>query len=183
MDLAILLTASAAFVLFLILHVILFRCLTSQPANRVILSSFLLCIPAGIVLFAWLTWTKVRLDFSIWDVAFLGSVSLFIYGLLVLQYIAWLFGMGEAAVRIRLLIELESLPIRDATLEKIYEQYNAKKILSIRLMRLANAGHVLFDGKRYRIANRILLLEAYVIRMMKRLFGILPEASMQTDSK
>lgn len=103
----------------------------------------------------------------------LGSfTAAVVYSLLVLLYISLVFGMGEGAVRIRLLREINSRPSRSATLGEILQAYNAEKILEIRLERLVSAGHLRFDGRHYQLGNPILLLQGLANRFLKFLLGI-----------
>ena len=118
----------------------------------------------GLVLFK-------KLSFSPW----LGGLTgLIIYSLLVLLYLSLVFGMGEAAVRIRLLREIDAKPSRTATLAEICHAYNAEKILELRLGRLVSAGHLRFDGERYHLGNRILLIQGLATKLLKFLLGIKP---------
>lgn len=106
---------------------------------------------------------------QLWLVIFFSAI---VYVLLVLHYLVWVFGMGEAAIRIRLLRELERSETQSASLEEIKQNYNAEKILKSRLDRLVGAGHLAFDGKCYTLKSKILLIQIYVERIFKKLLGI-----------
>src|SRR3989338_2344915 len=146
MDIAVLLTAGANFILFLILHVVLLRLFVAQPAPQIIFLSIAVGFFFGLVFFFLVTPFFVVLPDSAPGVLYLVLISLVLYGLLVLQYIAWIFGMGEAAIRIRILLELEKHSTRGVSLKEIYQHYNGEQILKVRLARLVNSGHLTADG-------------------------------------
>ena len=98
--------------------------------------------------------------------------SVLIYICLVFHYLVWVFGMGEAAIRIRLLRELDRTPSKSVSLREICLHYNVDKILQSRLERLVSAGHLHFDGQYYSIRKKILLVQAQVEKMVKVLLGI-----------
>lgn len=142
------------------------------PAGQVVLSSFglgILLIPA-IYVFVGLQETATRQFDPALGVAF--GASLLIYSLLFFHYLAWVFGMGEAAMRIRLLRELEKIPSQSATLDEIYASYDAEKMLGIRLERLTGSGHLSFDGQYYSVNHRILLLQSWIMEAFQRLLGM-----------
>ena len=110
-------------------------------------------------------------SYSVWAMLFFSGLSSGLYGLLVFHYIAWIFGMGEAAIRIRLLDELDRMPGGSANLDEIYERYNAEMIFRTRLSRLVNAGHLAYDGSAYRIRSRVLFVQSAISNGLKRLLG------------
>lgn len=172
MDFFIILTSFSNFALFLFLHAALLRRYLTQPASAMILLSFIV----GFIetLFSYTVFSFVFLfpeGYSLPAVLLGGSVSCFLYTLLVFHYIAWVFGMGEAAIRIRLLFELAKHPVKGLSLEDFYERYNAESILSVRLARLVNAGHISLEGDIYKIKNRILLFQVFLNNLMKSLLG------------
>lgn len=173
MDLAVILTALSGFILFLILHIVCLRIMRTQAASKMIVLSIILGFIGGIVFYgAGLMIWILPAGYSV-PAAVLGAlIAFFIYVFLIFHYIAWIFGMGEAAIRIRLLFEIEKFQSGGATLEGVYEHYNAKKILSTRLSRLLNAGHIAHEGTRYEIRNRALLFQIYLSRLLKSLMGL-----------
>ena len=172
METAVLLTAGTSFALFLILHILLLRLWVSQLAPRIIFLSLSIGFLFGPLFFFLVMPSLVTFPNSTPAVLLLVFLSMFLYGMLVLQYIAWIFGMGEAAIRIRILLELQKRSSKGASLDEIYEHYNAEQILKVRLSRLVNAGHLTEAGDRYQLKKRILVVEAFVIRMLKSWMGI-----------
>lgn len=142
------------------------------PAGKVVLFSFGLGILLilAIYVFVGLQETAARPIYEALGAALCGS--LLIYSLLFFHYLAWVFGMGEAAMRIRLLRELEKAPSQSATLNQIYASYDAEKMLQIRLERLTGSGHLSFDGQYYSINHRILLLQSWIMDAFQRLLGM-----------
>lgn len=142
------------------------------PAGQVVLSSFglgILLIPA-IYVFVGLQETATRQLYAVLGASLCGS--LLIYSLLFFHYLAWVFGLGEAAMRIRLLRELEKAPAQSATLNEIYASYDAEKMLQIRLARLTSSGHLAFDGQYYSVNHRILFFQSWIMETFQRLLGI-----------
>ena len=172
METAVLLATGTSFALFLILHIFLLRLWVFQPAPRIIFLSLSIGFLFGPLFFFLVTPSFVIFPDSVPEILLLAFLSMFLYGLLVLQYIAWIFGMGEAAIRIRILLELQRRFSKGASLNEIYEHYNAEQILKVRLSRLVNAGHLTEAGDRYQLKKRILIIEAFVIRMLKLWMGI-----------
>ena len=155
------LTALAGFALFLGSHVIIFRTLKPRRAPGVLGSALALGLLMDGLMNVWL---REGLGSSV--------CSLVIYSLLVLHYIVWVFGMGETAIRVRLMCELSRRPSRQATLREIYEAYNAERILQVRLSRLVEAGQLHYDGRTYRIGKRYLFFHDRLLRIVKSLLGI-----------
>ena len=162
-DLQVLAAAFAGFAVFLASHILVFHYANPKNSSLVFLSSFILgALSNGAFVFLPAAGPKGLILFT----------SGFIYVLLVFHYLAWIFGMGEAAIRIRLIIELDRMPERTASLAEIYARYNADLILKTRLERLVNAGHLHFDGRHYRIRSKILILQSKVSGILKSLLGM-----------
>ena len=171
-DLFVLTVAFSNFILFLGLHIVLLRWNEKLPANRALSVSFAF----GILIQGLIAFMGMRgfLSLGFSGVAFTVSMvaSLLIYTCLAFHYLVWVFGMGEAAIRIRLLRELDRTPSKSVSLREICLHYNVDKILQSRLERLVSAGHLHFDGQYYSIRKKILLVQAQVEKMVKVLLGI-----------
>lgn len=171
LDLLALLNAFVNFLLFLIIHIFIFRSEKYKTAPQVIFMSFLLGFPGLLIVhtlgFIFIPLMPLRLGAFL----FTGIVAMGLYLILVFHYIAWIFGMSEAAMRIRLLNEIELHPQKRATLEDIYQNYNGEKILEVRLKRLLNAGHLTYDGQYYYLKGKVLLLQDFVSGLFKKLLG------------
>ena len=166
-DSAVLALGGAAFILFLILHIAWFRYLKPTNASLVFLGSYAagdLLISAGII---YLIMNGAAVGHSI----LILFASGFLFTLLVFHYLAWVFGMGEAAIRIRLLFEVAKNP-NGITLEELFRDYHSEGILATRLDRLVRAGHVQTDGNFYWFRGSLLFLQHGVSEGLKRLLGI-----------
>ncbi len=160
--------AILSYLIFLFTHGLLLRSSESFPASRAILFSLVL----GLAINTLLLYLRLRDDFAFSQLFLIFFASTIIYILLIFHYLVWVFGMGEAAIRIRLLRELERTETKFATLAEIKKNYNAQKILNSRLERLMGAGHLTFDGKFYHLKSKILLIQIGVERFFKKLLGI-----------
>ncbi len=149
------------FAFFLVLHALLLRINESFPADRAISGS----LGLGVLI-------QLIILFIAKAAPATGIYSVLIYILLVFHYLVWVFGMGEAAIRIRLLRELDRMPSKSASLTEICVNYNVEKILKSRLDRLVGASHLKFDGQYYFLNKKILLVQARIEKMIKRLLGI-----------
>ena len=173
MDKIIVLSALIHFALFLIVHVALLRRFKRESTAKPILLSIFLTIASDVLFWGYYS-TAVLFpnDCSLFFLIAAGFLSVILLALLIFHYIAWVFGMGEAAIRIRLLHELIQTPSGAITLDELYQRYNASKIFEARLARLLNSGHVSFDGKYYRVGNRILLIQLSITRILKCFLGL-----------
>jgi len=173
LDQTVLICSGFTFFLFLAIHIFALRVLKKCSAPPLIIGSII----TGGLLSLWIFWLLVGInDLSLFysraSLAFACGVSLLIYMLLVFHYIAWIFGMGEAAIRIRLLFEIDKAHSGSVSLVNILERYNAEKILEVRLERLVTAGHVRLEGAFYKLNSPILLSQLWLIRFFKNLLGM-----------
>ncbi len=158
---------SAAFfglLVFLVTHIIGLRGFRPQRVPGMLLGCVVLGGLGTLGSYFWLVGLKVNSALG-------GITSILIFSLLVFHYFSGVFGMMEAAIRIRLLLELYGRPAQSATPEEILQNYNESMILKLRLDRLVAAGHLKWNGEFYRIGNRILLIQIGIQRIVKGLFG------------
>lgn len=86
------------------------------------------------------------------DAGLLGAAAAsLLYALLAVHLISLIFGMGETAVRIRLLFELLKRPGRRATMEEILRDYNSRVFIGYRLARMTGGGQLRVEGGVYRL--------------------------------
>ena len=171
-DYSIWIAAFSNFCFFLVFHILLLRS-KLQSTPRAIVCSAVLGLSGTVLSLSWFVTREMGLSlYSFWVILAASCSAILIYSLLVFHYLALIFGMGESAIRIRLLYELDHASSRGLTIDEIYNCYNAEKILEIRLERLVTTGHLTFDGKFWRISNPILLIQAYLTRILKCLMGI-----------
>ena len=80
--------------------------------------------------------------------------------------------MGEAAVRIRILLELDKRPGGSATPAELRDAYSDETILKIRLAKLVGAGYLRESAGIYRISRSQMFLQAKAIGLLKRVLGV-----------
>ncbi|MFI5348705.1 MAG: hypothetical protein ACHQ2Z_04110 [Elusimicrobiota bacterium] len=160
--------AFSGFIVFLAAHVSSFRYLRPKKQSPTLTASFLLGTAAAGAVSARFLATACPPT-----VSFSGVVlALVLYGLLALLYMAFIFGMAEAALRIRLLFELERQPNRKASAAEIYRSYNADLIFAARLNRLLGAGHLQVHNGAFRMRNPVLLGQLAVVDLLGGLMGL-----------
>ena len=165
----------AGLVAFLVVHVAAFRYVRPDRIWRALLSSFVLGSVLVIAVPVWLVARAPGLLVAPTTAAAITAVVAFaLYFFLVVNYMVWVFGMGEVAIRIRVLREIDSAPEKALTSDGILERYNADTVLQTRLARLTATGHLRREGGRYRVARRALPFHDRLLRMMRSLFRIAP---------
>jgi hypothetical protein len=174
--------AAASFILFFLLHVLLLR-RNRQATSQMILISFFFGFVATMIAFLCLYVFGAQTDSrAALDCLVAALASAFLYALFFIQYIAWVFGMGEAAVRIRLLVEVGLSGKRGVSLAEIYTVYNAKNIMQTRMSRLVSANHLSMEGETYRMKSGILILQLNITRILRCVLGLNPKMSAQTNA-
>ena len=82
-------------------------------------------------------------------------VSWTLSSLLALCYVLFIFGPFESSIRLRLIRELGLAGGEGLSQEEILMRYCARDILDRRLERLVAAQELSFDGRAYRVRNRL----------------------------
>ncbi len=159
----------SAFAVFLALHVAFFRLDRARHMTASLAASILLGLAVCVICSAR---PAVR-PADPRDAWLLIAAACLLYGLLVFNYGTWIFGMGEAALRVRLLYEVEDRG-GAATVAEVLDRYNASLILDRRLEKLVASGHLTFDGARYLLARESLRAPLVLVRWHRRFLG-LPE--------
>lgn len=167
-DVSVLSAAILAFVTFLILHLLLFRYSRPADVGPTLLRSLLAAvIVASVGAFAAGSQSSDAIPATL--LAAVTSIGMLF--LLVFHYMVWVFGMGESAIRIRILRELFERPQMRGTIEDIVSAYNADMIMQTRLTRLIDGGHLKRNGNAYSIGRRVLLGYAAAGEALKRILG------------
>ena len=162
-------SSAAGFSVFLVMHIFLFRLRRYAGSSGMISIS----IRAGLIVCV-LIFAKSVLFSSVGSFGFTlfcAGLTVLLYVLLVFHYIAWFFGMGESALRIRILHELAGAGSEGLSLEELYRRYNAPLIFKTRMDRFLNTGHLRREGDRYRLGNPIFLWQIRVSRFLGSLLG------------
>ena len=172
LDIAVLTSAANALFAFLVFHVLLMRVFKAINMPFLILTSIVLGVFLnGFSFNLVLEVSGINKEIPLRLSLFSAVLSVTLYALLVFHYIAWIFGMSEAAIRIRLLFEVGKKPHGGVKVGEILEHYNAATILEVRLKRLVTAGHIRFDGSRYQIKISPLLIQLWLMKGIMKLLG------------
>lgn len=165
LDCCVLAAAAFGWAVFFASHVVLLRRFTAD-AGKAFLGGFALGLAgvAGFWFFA---------PFSDAELMAGGIMSVILFGLFFLHFTSLIFGVGESAVRFRILRELELRGEGGLTLSELYARYNTQAMLRIRLARLTAGGQLRVENGLYRAGDcRVLLLQIRFMDLLKRL---LPE--------
>ena len=171
-DFSVLASAFLGFLFFFLVHVILFRSQRLERASSILIISFGIGLIADMVLSGAFLLSEGFHASALLEAVLAIALSMILYGFFVFHYIAWIYGMGEAAIRIRLLCEIDQFPGKRASLSQVLERYNAAYLLERRLVRLLGPGHLKTDGVFYQIGNPALLFHEKIAKMMKKILGV-----------
>jgi hypothetical protein len=169
-DILVLSSAFMSLFVFFVIHIFLFRAAGDSQSARMMFCSTI--CGAIVNTFLVLLTTSLFHEFSLIYRAFLFVFSMAVYLLGVYHYMCWVFGMAEAAIRIRLLVTLQKCPQARGTLNQIYEDYNASAILTRRLERLTGSGHLFFNGTYYSGASVSVIIQKALVDLLRALLGI-----------
>lgn len=163
-DLVILTSATAAFMMFLMVHVIVFR-LVDRAFLLCALSYIFLLVGAVIIFFEALLLRQT--------IPTILLMTFSIYGLLVFIYIFGILGVAESSVRIRLLHEIAKAE-KGVTEKELLQSYNAKTIVRKRLHRLVSSGELIEQNGIYQINKRLsfIYIPLFITRLLWRLYGV-----------
>ncbi len=163
----------SSFFLFMVGHILALRMTPVNQTARVMVGAIALGFLINISAFIFIALAGFsKAGIRIPQLIFGAGISSVLYALLVFNYVGWIFGMGIAAIRIRLLLLLMNTPAHRATREQILTQCNAGDILRIRLARLVGSGHLILDGDSYRFHSKVLTVQAWITAGLSALLGI-----------
>ena len=151
-DLLTLFSSGSSFVLFLLLHVIIFRFISSSEVLGWIVNVFAAGAIYNFVAIVVLGLLKMNLAMAQMIVVFI--LSFLIYGLLSFLYMAYIFGTSESSIRLRLIHEISKTQKAGISLDEILKRYNTGILLKRRLDRLVYAKNLVYDGKLFHIGKR-----------------------------
>lgn len=165
MDFYILETAFFGFLLFLTLHILIYRSIDKiKVVNFLIFTYFLSSLLYLLIEFFifYPQGSKVPL-----------FVSFLIYNLMVVAYILGIFGMLVSSLRIRLLLEIGKGGKNGITVEEILKSYNKELIIGERLKRLVESGELSYEKGRYSLKRgfSVFLIHNYIFEFLRKLYG------------
>jgi hypothetical protein len=163
----------AGYLLFLFAQLVAMRVLKEASALRILL----VCCMAGGLFVLGLAFLPVSRGWTLFSPGgfvptLFGTISAeFVYAVLCFNYVIGFFNLGETARRIRIARELQNAG-GSLSLEGLYEHYNAEMIMNARLGRLLRAGQVIKTDEGYRISSRVVLMQARILWLLKRILNV-----------
>lgn len=134
MDAWILITGTAAFILFLVSLIVVFRLTRKQDALSWIVRMALLCGCIVCIMG--------------------GKEALLVYTLETFLYIFTVFSVFEASLTIRFLIEIAQTGERGINADDLLKRFNRQMIIQRRIERFLRSGDLVEDHTRYRMNTR-----------------------------
>lgn len=164
-DIYILVSALARFVLFFILHLLAIRLKRRVSFIHWLIFPFFLSLILSILV-------ELRISSLTIDDSIVILLSIFFYCLFVIIYVLGVFGMMLASLRIRLLTLVANGNKDGASQEKILSIYNKEKILQHRLERLVQNGDLGLFKNQYFIRNRysLFLIHGLIFELLRKLY-------------
>lgn len=173
MDLQIIILSIVSFLLFLILHVIIFSRIDQSYVLVWIVKT---CILGTIspFLFALLFSIVFPIGGYSHQVHFLivYTSSFLLYSLLAIGYILGMFGLLESSLRIKILQEIATAGKRGIQKKEIHRVYNRDVIIVKRLKRFIRSGDISYRNGLYTMRKRFtyFVVHAFIFESMKKLY-------------
>ena len=173
MDLQIVISSFISFLVFLILHVVVF----SRIDHRHVLVWIVRTCMLGAV-FPFLLAYIISLFFPIPGIMpfsqffLVSSFSFILYSLLSIGYILGVFGLMESSLRIKILEQISRAGKRGIHKKELYKVYNRDVIIGKRLKRFIKAGDVIYNNGMYTIRKRFsyFIVHAFIFESIKKIY-------------
>lgn len=164
MDLYILVNAIVSFILFLIVHVVIFRLIEEKTVIKWLMRVFYL--GALINLSAGLLMLKPQ------NVIFI-LLSLTLYTMLVFCYVLGIFGLMESSIRIGLLTKIARSKSHGAGEKDILKAYNSKIIIDKRLERFVASGELKYEKGYYHLNKKFsyFIINDFINTLMRKIYA------------
>ena len=172
LDLMILASVAASFIVFILLKVVIRRMVHPEAVLRWIVNIFLMSSVVHCVALA-LVYDFFGGHYP-GGLLFAAVISYVTFGLLTFVYIVCVFGPSETSIRIRLVRELSQARGGRLKHEELLRKYNGRLILERRLQRLILAGEIAQRQGKYILlgkANAFFVIDAvagWIQKMLKR---------------
>jgi hypothetical protein len=163
MDLSIILNTFVSFILFLAVHVFVFR----RIAETMVIKWLLYVYYIGAVV------DLIGGFFIIRPYSFVFiPLSLFLYTLLVFIYILGIFGLMESSIRIGLLTKIDQAKDHGLSLKEILRLYNKKIIVDKRLERFIASGELKYDRGYYYVNKKFsyFFINDFITKTLKKIY-------------
>lgn len=174
LDLTIVFSALSAYLLFMMVHIVIFRFINQHRVIRWLVMSYtvggLICLSISFVTIQITNPQSVNLSPT--TVLFIASVAFILYSVITTGYILVLFGVIESSVRLRLLELIALAGENGIKHSEILYNYNGHTIIKKRLLRMISSGEIIQDNEYYSIGKRFSLffLPAILAKIMIRLY-------------
>jgi hypothetical protein len=148
--------AAAAFGIFVVMQMIVFRLLHQEAVLKAIMVIFVLTSAVQVIGLSYVLTAHDVFLFAggiITKVCLVGF-SYLIFGLTAFVYILCVFGPSETSIRIRVVREIFEGPQHSLTPKELASRYNAAMILERRLDRLLRSGEIVLEQGTYRLIKK-----------------------------
>lgn len=164
MDLDILINTTVSFILFLIIHVIIFRSIEGKTVLRWLMRVYYIG--------ALINLTSGFLTLKPQNVIFI-FLSLVLYTMLVFCYVLGIFGLMESSIRIGLLTKIAQGKSHGVGEKDILRAYNSKIIVDRRLLRFVASGELVCEKGYYRINKKFsyFTINDFINSIMRRIYA------------
>lgn len=164
MDLYILVNAIVSFILFLIVHVVIFRSINEKTVIKWLMRVCYL----GVFINLFTGYFILRPYNAVF--AFL---SLILYTLLVYCYILGIFGLMESSIRIGLLAKIAEAKSCGIRKRDILEVYNKKIIIDKRLSRFIASGELKYEKGYYHLNKKFsyFIINDFINSIMRKIYA------------
>lgn len=171
------------FILFLILHVIIFRKFNLEERFQTLVKIFFSLIPVYILLYILIPYDLVSLvpsepikpHLPLWLIETLSGVFNFLGGLMLyvflfLGYCQFYF-IVDRSISVRVMIELENSPEKKLSCEEIKRVYGFDEILSKRLKHMLDSKYIV-ENSGYYMNTKKGRFEARVLKFLKEFLNL-----------
>lgn len=171
------------FILFLILHVIIFRRFELNERFKTLVYIFFSLFPVYTSLYIWIPYDLVSLvpsepvkpHLSLWWIYTLSSASNFLGGLMLyvflfLGYCQFYF-IVDRSISVRVMIELENAPQKRLSYDEIKKVYDFDEILFRRLQHMLDSKYI-EKNSGYYMNTKKGRLEAEVLKFLKEFLNL-----------
>lgn len=171
MDFIVLFSSILAFILFVVVHALVFRVTTQANILRGLVLSLFLGMFLGIAII-FLLFRFFSVSHEQYYSAFPISFVLFL--LLDLSYILGFFGMMASSLRVRILREIYLSKENQLAHTQLLSHYNKRIIVQERLKRLLSAGEVSRRGDTYTLVTRfsVFRIHHFLYVFFKKLYNV-----------
>lgn len=168
MDIKIILHSLSSFLIYLLLHILIFRVIDNKSVIKWLINVYIL--GGTINLISGLFILPLYYPFYCF-------ISLICYSCLVYCYVLGIFGILDSSIRIKLLTEIEIAGNKGIRIKDIFQKYNREKIVQSRMKRFVNSGEMIKDNEGYYRLKKFFsyfILNNFIMTLMDRIYPLKP---------